>query len=48
MLWPMFIDCMAMLLPIMFGILSPVRCCKLVVSGVVVTTVGMADVIAMW
>ena len=37
-----------MLLPIMFGIISPVRCCKLVVSGVVVTTVGMADVIAMW
>ena len=36
------------LLPIMFGIMSPVRCCKLVVSGVVVTTVGMADVIAMW
>ena len=30
-----------MLLPIMFGIMSPVRCYKLVISGVVVTTVGI-------
>ena len=36
-----------MLLPIMFDIMSPVRCYYLMISGVVVTTVRMADVIAM-
>ena len=48
MLWPMFIDCMADVVANYVGIMSPVRCYIPVVSGVVVTTVGMADVIAMW